>query len=1037
MKKPSIGRKYETVGTSLFKRLTKLFSGPIVNYRTQAVSKYRRKNLNKFKFTSTSGKKFKRYTYDPFANLNTNQMASQWRFERYQDFEQMEYMPELASALDIYADEITTFSMMSPIIRIKCKNYEIKEVLDNLFYNILNVEFNLFYWVRSLCKFGDFFLFLDVKDGKGIRNVIPLPQEEIERLEGQDSDNPLYIQFQWNSGGLTFENFQIAHFRLLGNDKYSPYGTAVLDPARRIWRQLCCASHTPLWTKDKGYKQIKDIHSDDIILSYDFDNNKLIESKVKECRNMGKQRVIKVVTSHRQIEVTPNHGLLVYDKNGKFVYKQAKDLIVSDGDGGSKAKNADKLVLPNNWETTKDYYEIKLDEDLYFGNGKIHKKSFLSTDHIFKTNPEFMRLFGFMLGDGWINEDRKSIGFALGIYEEQNQYYINLMESLFSPEKKMCLTEAQKNKGAQVNISSKECISLFKKLGFISGFENKRIPSWVYSLSKVNKIELLRGLMDADGSKKDKRLSLSNYELMNDVQILCQQCGVAVGNEIKLSKKAGVYEDKTFGTITRKDSYRLYINLDDIDDTDISFENVSHIIDEEKLVDTYDLQVDNEIHNFVANGIVSHNTMLEDAVMSYRIVRSPERRVFYLDMGGIPAEEEENYVEEFRMTLKKNQVVDHLTGRVDQRYSATSIEDDYIIPVRGKEDNTKIETLAGGSYTGDVDDIKYFRDKMFSAIKIPASYLTAEAGDDDKSSLSQKDIRFARTIQRLQNAVVTELEKVARIHLAAMGYKNADLVSYEIILNNPSKISELQEIELWKTRFDAVEAAKSSGMSTRWVDENIKQLSSDEQKRIRAELFADSKLQSVLEGMLEGGSGDMGAPISGSDEDLLGGEGDEDSLGGEGEGEEGGGEDLLGGGGGESKEGGDEDETLLAAPGRRSVGKTSLGKYKEHSTDKEHNHELRVINPKHKEISHSMRSQGNMSQRPSSRKQMGLTKKQTAIPNLKNMFSGDNSIFNIDKTNYPRRVRAIFEQQENIDSKIKLIEKLIKKDEEEQIDDQT
>ena len=123
------------------------------------------------------------------------------------------------------------------MLRIKCANDEIKLVLDNLYNNILNIESNLFGWCRSLCKFGDFMLYW-ISMNNWERNVISLPIDEIERFEGEDKTNPNYIQYQWNSGGLTFENWQIAHFSVLGNDKYAPYGTSVLEPSRRIWRQL-------------------------------------------------------------------------------------------------------------------------------------------------------------------------------------------------------------------------------------------------------------------------------------------------------------------------------------------------------------------------------------------------------------------------------------------------------------------------------------------------------------------------------------------------------------------------------------------------------------------------------------------------------------------------------------------------------------------------------------------------------------------------------------------------------------------------------
>jgi len=274
---------------------------------------------------------------------------------------------------------------------------------------VLNVDFNLFGWCRTMCKYGDFFLYLDIDERLGIQSTIGLPTHEIERLEGEDKTNPKYVQFQWNSGGLTFENFQIGHFRILGNDKYAPYGTSILEPARRIFRQLI---------------------------------------------------------------------------------------------------------------------------------------------------------------------------------------------------------------------------------------------------------------------------------------------------------------------------------------------------------------------------------LLEDAMMAYRIVRSPERRAFYIDVGNVAPNDVEQYMQKVMTQMKRNQVVDSNTGRVDLRYNPMSVEEDYFIPVRGGV-SSRVESLPGGTMTGDIDDVKYLRDKLFSALKVPASYLSqAEGADEDKTTLAQKDVRFARTIQRLQRSIVTELEKVGIIHLYTLGYKGADLISF-------------------------------------------------------------------------------------------------------------------------------------------------------------------------------------------------------------------------------------------------------------------
>ena len=214
----------------LYRTLTRLFSGPIVNNRAQTERQLRRLYLDKYssKFSSASGRQFKKAGYNPFDILAANALSNWSRSERYIDFQQMEYMPEIASALDIYADEMTTSSPISPMLGIRCPNEEIKLILEDLYHNILNIDFNLFGWFRTMCKYGDFFLYLDIDEKMGIQSAIGLPSNEVERLEGEDKTNPNYFQFQWNSGGMTFENWQIAHFRILGNDKFSPYGTSVI-----------------------------------------------------------------------------------------------------------------------------------------------------------------------------------------------------------------------------------------------------------------------------------------------------------------------------------------------------------------------------------------------------------------------------------------------------------------------------------------------------------------------------------------------------------------------------------------------------------------------------------------------------------------------------------------------------------------------------------------------------------------------------------------------------------------------------------------
>jgi hypothetical protein len=487
----------------LYKKMTKFFSGPINTYKTPQAVLNKRRDLNKYDFISPEGLPFKKKdSSSPIDYLYSRVLGNIGRLERYQDFDAMDFTPEINSALDIYASEITTYTEFSPMIKISSNNDEIKQILRSLFEDVLNITDNLFSWVRAMCKYGDFFLYLDMDEKTGIKSFIGFRPSEIERLEGIDESNPNYIRFQWNSGGLSFENWQMIHFRVLGDDRFFPYGCSVLAGARRIFKQL---------------------------------------------------------------------------------------------------------------------------------------------------------------------------------------------------------------------------------------------------------------------------------------------------------------------------------------------------------------------------------DLLENAVISYRIVRSSEKRVFYIDVASIPPEDVEQYINRIVSNIKENTVVDTETGRADKRYNPQhSVEKDYFLAVRGSGTGTKIETLPGGAYTGDVDDIKYFRDKLFSALKIPGAYLAQTEAVEDKMSLAQKDLMFGRTIMRIQNSIVAELKKVAMIHLYFLGFRGKDLLDFDIKLNNPSKIAELQELEHLRTRADLAGSLTEGFFSKEFVYKKIFGLSDLEILEQRAGIFSDAKQNILLQQLSEvntseGGGGPAGG-LGGSED---------------------------------------------------------------------------------------------------------------------------------------------------------------------------
>jgi len=500
---------------NLFRRLTKLFaSGPSIKRRVRNFSKA---DSN----ASSAVQVFKKHHSDVY-NSTLSAYGTFDRMARYSDFSEMESTPEIASALDIYAEETVSADAQGRCLHIYSENRKIKQLLETLFYDTLNVNFNLVMWVRNLCKYGDFFIFNDVHPEFGVINAYPIPITEMEREEGFDENDPSAVRFRWiTQGNQVLENWQITHFRLLGNDAFLPYGSSVLEPARRIWRQLI---------------------------------------------------------------------------------------------------------------------------------------------------------------------------------------------------------------------------------------------------------------------------------------------------------------------------------------------------------------------------------LIEDAMLVYRVIRAPERRVFYIDVGNVPPENVAEYLEQAQSSLKRSAVVDKDTGRVDLRYNPMSVDEDYFLPVRGGESGTKIDTLSGGQNTAAIEDVEYIQKKLFAALKIPRAYLGYDEEVGSKATLAQEDIRFSRTIQRIQKTIISELNKLAMVHLFSHGYDGEDLMDFDLLLSNPSSVAQQQKLELIRARFEIAGTAPEGMVDRRWIRKNVMGLT-DEEIRLIEEGKVEDKISDLeLEAAKAPGAEEGEGGDAGGGGDLFGG-GDEggDDAGGD----DAGGEDLF------------------------------------------------------------------------------------------------------------------------------------------------
>ena len=235
--------------------------------------------------------------------------------------------------------------------------------------------------------------------------------------------------------------------------------------------------------------------------------------------------------------------------------------------------------------------------------------------------------------------------------------------------------------------------------------------------------------------------------------------------------------------------------------------------------------------------------LMEDAMLIHRITRAPDRRLFYINIGSIPPAEVENYMQKMVSKLKKTPFMDEKTGQYNLKYNVMNMLEDYYIPVRGNDTTTKIDSVKGLEYDG-IKDVEYLREKLFAALKVPKAFMGYEKDLTGKATLAAEDIRFARTIERIQRILVSELTKIALVHLYTQGYDGEAMTNFELSLTTPSIIYDQERIALLKEKVELAKSIQESGlMPTDWIYDNVFHFSEDEIDEYRDLVIEDKKRQ--------------------------------------------------------------------------------------------------------------------------------------------------------------------------------------------------
>ncbi len=264
-------------------------------------------------------------------------------------------------------------------------------------------------------------------------------------------------------------------------------------------------------------------------------------------------------------------------------------------------------------------------------------------------------------------------------------------------------------------------------------------------------------------------------------------------------------------------------------------------------------------------------TLMEDAMLIHRIMRAPEKRVFKIDVGNIPPREVEQFMQRIINKMKKTPVIDQNTGEYNLKYNVESVTEDYFLPVRGGDSGTEIDTLPGLSNNDQIDDIEYLRNKLMASLRIPKAFLGYEEGlSGGKATLAAEDVRFARTIERLQKIIVSELTKIGIVHLYSQGFDDSDLIDFTLELQNPSMIHEQEKLELMTQQVEVAERAIDTKLFSReWLYNNIFDFSDEEKTTLFDGIVEDTKQKFRLESIENEGSDPADQPQdSGDEEDI-------------------------------------------------------------------------------------------------------------------------------------------------------------------------
>ena len=841
--------------------------------------------------------------------------------------------PEIGAALDIYAEESTTTDENGFMLQIYSESKRIKSVLTDLFNNVLDINTNLPMWTRNTVKFGDNFIYLKLDPEKGIVGCNQLPNIEIERLEpgGEDktvsqSTNKVIndsLKFRWKNKTMEFQPWEVAHFRILGDDRKLPYGTSMLEKARRIWKQLLLAEDAMLIYRTsraperRVFKVFVGNMDDNDVEAYvnrvanKFKREQVVDSKTGNVDMRYNQMAVdqdyfvpvRDPSAPSPIETLPgacisldtriplldgrvlelNKIIEEWDNGNRNLWAYSCDPTTGDLAPGlitwagvtRKDTNVLKITLDNGEQviTTPDHkfvhrtngfveaQNLKVGDSLmpfYTRESKINSSK--SKYHQVWNNKtkkwnfthrmvaNFMKDMNqhteFVYNDKLILEDKKTIHHLdIDRYNNtpnnltfmNNKDHYDYHSNNINVEHCRLGGEALKNK-LLVNSEFKEA---FIKMKSISSKEmwSKRTKDEIEIISKKQSNGLKKYIQSLNEDEKNYRYSKNIHspeaktKTLNKLLTWCENLENRKKKGVLISKTKQLHENKTKASELAKKNWESSSYRDKV------FSKPQKLIFNDSLFNMFvDTTKKFNTVSKILNSLNNNSIFMLEFYNLNKDIRSSLVNLTVFTENNL-----NKLLKQFGYLNWKS-----WKGRALNNHKITSIEilgetmDTGTITIDGNEIYHNYHTFAiesgifiKNSNLGDIADIEYIQKKLVTALRIPKSFLGFEEVVGDGKTLSIQDIRFARTINRIQKCMLAELNKIAIVHLFLLGFED-EISNFTLGLTNPSVQSDLLKIDVWKEKImlyrDAVSDPGSgvAAVSATWAKKHIFGFSDEE-----------------------------------------------------------------------------------------------------------------------------------------------------------------------------------------------------------------